>query len=131
MSHDFHAPDFSRPTPSLFDEEAQDIAKIIRKNGSKTMNNTTQLRRFYDEICQWYERAKKAEGDEFNALLPYIKMINAKVAYAEGRKLIDHYFASFIQKSLRNVNTLEEFRNFKLFFEAVMGFLKLEELGHK
>jgi CRISPR-associated protein Csm2 len=56
-----------------------------------------------------------------------IRMLNAKAAYAEGRKLVDSNFGHFMRYGLRGLNEQEPqtFYNFKLLFEAVLGFLKL------
>ena len=72
--------------PDLFDGIAEKAAKIVARDGTKT----SQLRGFYDELLRW--EAKINDGDPGGAKdrlskhLPLIRMMNAKAAYANGRK---------------------------------------------
>ena len=118
----------SKITPELFSDVAKSYAERVFNGGKDNRgylirNKSTQLRKFYDEVCMWHE---KINGDEnkLNECLPFIKMINAKVAYAKGRKLVDNEFESMINEALKQVSSLDTFRNFKTFFEAFMGFYK-------
>lgn len=117
--------DFNRPDSNLFDTTAEAYAKLISESG-KEVNKSTQLRRFYDEISIWHQRLKESP-ESFDKSLPLIKMINAKVAYAKGRKpaLVDDSFANMIKLCISKVNDVESFNNFKLFFEAFLGFYKI------
>ena len=68
--------------------------------------------------------------------LPFIRMMNAKVAYAKGRNqkedkrdrtgLVDKNFVDLFSPCIKQVNSYKTLRNFKLFFEAFMGFYKVE-----
>lgn len=120
---DFQKIDFETPSVELFDKTADSIAKVISEQG-KDINLSTQLRRFYDEVCQWEQRIQ-TNPEKFEEYLPLIRMINAKVSYAEGRKLVDKNFTRLMQESLRKVSSEKTFRNFKLFFEAFLGFYKM------
>ena len=73
----------------LFDNVAQNAATTIADN--RNSNKPTQLRRFYDEIVLWESKVNQ-QPDKFEEYLPFIRMINAKVAYALGRKLVDDNF---------------------------------------
>lgn len=108
----------------LFDKVAKDQAKAIA-NSNDRLNKPTQLRKFYDELVMWEQKAS-LHPDKFNDYLPFIRMINAKVAYAEGRKLIDPQFVSMMNDCLRQVESVETLRTCKLFMEAFMGFYKQE-----
>lgn len=106
----------------LFNGIASDAAETIAQS-KKELNKPTQLRRFYDEIVMWESKAS-LHPDKFPEYLPFIRMINAKAAYALGRKLVDDNFAQLISHGLKQVETYPDLRNFKLFMEAFMGFYK-------
>ncbi|MBF0109731.1 MAG: type III-A CRISPR-associated protein Csm2 [Magnetococcales bacterium] len=108
-------------SPDLFDGKAKKVAESLNIKGT---NKPTQLRRFYDEICLWGE---KVEADEkrFNEYLPFIRMMNAKAAYAKGRNnLVNETFVKLISHCLGQVTDAKSMGRFKLFMEAVMGFYK-------
>lgn len=114
------------PSADLFDEVAEQVAReLSRANGNA--NKSTQLRRFYDEIERWNTKAQSSSvsDDDFKRLLPLIRMLNAKVAYAEGRKLVDSNFANLMRVTIRQVNSKQDLENMKLFLESTLGFLKL------
>ncbi|MDY5106243.1 MAG: type III-A CRISPR-associated protein Csm2 [Actinobacillus minor] len=113
----------------IFSDIAEQAAVLIKSNKDK--NKTTQLRKFYDELSMWNERVQLARENKeakFQELVPFIKMLKAKVAYAEGRKHIDKNFSDVFNRCIDQVNNAETLRDAKLFMEAVMGFCKLEEL---
>ena len=105
----------------LFDNVAQNAATTIADN--RNSNKPTQLRRFYDEIVLWESKVNQ-QPEKFEEYLPFIRMINAKVAYALGRKLVDPNFVKLINDGLRQVDSVDTMRHFKLFMEAFMGFYK-------
>ena len=107
----------------LFNQVAQATAKTIAENTRS--NKPTQLRRFYDEIVMW-ENKVSMYPDRFDEYLPFIRMMNAKAAYALGRKLVDKNYCDLINHCLGQVNKPEQMRTFKLFMEAFMGFYKVE-----
>ncbi|MBF0177537.1 MAG: type III-A CRISPR-associated protein Csm2 [Magnetococcales bacterium] len=107
----------------LFDGTAKAWAVKLNE-AKKESNKSTQLRRFYDEICMWAEKVgdKKEKYDE---LIPFIRMLNAKTAYAYGRKeLVDKSFVELMDKCLKQVTDPKTLQRFKLFMEAIMGFYK-------
>lgn len=109
----------------LFSSVAQNTAKELAKGG-KEVNKSTQLRRFYDEVVMW--ETKVAQSDvKLAEYKPFILMLNAKAAYAEGRKHVDSNFTSLIRCCLSQISNWQSLRNFKLFFEAMLGFYKLEK----
>lgn len=107
----------------LFSRVAKQTAETIATN--RRTNKPTQLRKFYDEIVMWETRIS-ANPDSFKESLPFIQMINAKVAYAKGRKLVDNNYLKLMHHCLDQVDSAETMRNFKLFIEAFMGFYKVE-----
>lgn len=109
--------------PNLFSETASQLAKTISDEKRKNANKYTQLRKFYDEVIR-FNNIIKFEKDQFYNLLPYIKMLNAKAAYAEARELISRSFKDFIKDSVEQVNEAKDIEVFTSFFEAFMGFYK-------
>lgn len=119
---------FTQPlSPELFDKIADDMAKSISDSGKadkKEKNKSTQLRKFYDEIVMWDQRVK-TNPEKFAEYLPLIRMINAKVAYAKGRDLVDESFFNLMKKCLSEVKDEKSFSSCKKFLEAFMGFYKM------
>lgn len=112
----------------IFSDIAQRAAKHIKTN--KNLNKTTQLRKFYDELAMWNDRVqlvRENKAGKFQELIPFIKMLKAKVAYAEGRKNVDKNFSDIFNHCIDQISNVETLRDAKLFMEAVMGFCKLEE----
>lgn len=64
--------------------------------------------------------------EKFDEYLPFIRMLNAKAAYARGRKLVDDNFVGLLNSGLQQVTNPETLHTFKLFMEAFMGFYKQE-----
>lgn len=108
---------------NLLDGTAKAAARKIA--GNKGSNKPTQLRRFYDELCMWEAKVARDET-RFEEYLPFIRMLNAKAAYAKGRKLVDENYAALMAHCLRQVKDAATLRTCKLFFEAFMGFYKAE-----
>ena len=112
----------------IFSDIAQRAAKHIKTN--KNLNKTTQLRKFYDELAMWNDRVqlvRENKAGKFQELIPFIKMLKAKVAYSEGRKNVDKNFSDIFNRCIDQISNVETLRDAKLFMEAVMGFCKLEE----
>ncbi|WP_367155928.1 type III-A CRISPR-associated protein Csm2 [Methylomonas sp. HYX-M1] len=110
--------------PELFNSIALDAAKQVARAGDR-VNKATQLRKFYDELVMWDQKTN-LKPESFDEYLPFIKMLNAKVAYAEGRKLVDPTFVGLLNHGLKQVDSAETLHTFKLFMEAFMGFYKQE-----
>lgn len=103
---------------NLFDETAEQTANAISKMTSN------QIRNFYDYVLNLNERAN---SEDFNEILPFVKMLNSKVAYSKGKGHADQNFVQMIKKCIEQVNTKDDLNVFKLFFEAVLGFYKNKE----
>ncbi len=110
--------------PELFNSVAKEAARMVAC-GSDKVNKSTQLRKFYDEIVLWDNKVV-LKPEKFDEYLPFIRMLNAKVAYAEGRKLVDRNFVDLLHNGLKQVVCAETLHTFKLFMEAFMGFYKQE-----
>lgn len=111
---------------TLFNQQADECAKCIADNGGSRHNKSTQLRRFYDEIVLWHEKVS-FDDSKFEEYLPFIQMIVAKAAYAEGRDLIDKSFFNFLKNLIEQVDSLQTFNTLKTFMEAFMGFYKMHK----
>jgi len=119
----------AEPSDSLFDSTAEELAKIMAENTKS--NKPSQIRKFYDELWMWTEKAKDRE--KFVELLPLIKMMKAKVAYAKGRELVTEEFSLWFghcMDRVRSENPEEGVRalmNFRTLFEAFLGFYKVHK----
>ena len=115
--------DFAKKSADLFDTVASETAECIAQ--FKKGNKSTQLRKYYDELNMWHQKIKQNPAN-YQEYLPLIKMMNAKVAYAKGRDLVDDNFVKLMRHCLNQVNDdLKTFETCKLFFEAFMGFYKV------
>jgi len=132
------------PGINLYDSTArqlaEDLAKpellVEKKRGKerwwevisdKDANKPTQIRKIYDELCMWEQKTRDVET--FAKLLPFIKMMNAKVAYARGRELVDEKFVAWFSTCMDQIREpneagLSSFKNFRTHFEAFLGFFK-------
>lgn len=127
---------FDKVAKSLAEELARPQILVERRRGGerrwevsmeKDANKPAQVRRFYDELCMWEQKARDTQT--FEKLLPLIKMMNAKVAYARGRELVDDKFVAWFSACMAQVQDSSEvglstFRNFRTLFEAFLGFFK-------
>ena len=114
--------DIKTLTKELFDSTADKCAKTI-SDSSDNVNKPTQLRRFYDELVMWNERA--AQSDKaFQDALPFVYMMKSKGADAKGRKNVDATFQNFINTLIGQIDDQKTLNNAKLFMEAMMGFYK-------
>lgn len=111
--------------PDLFDKTAKGVAKVIAST-DRSKNKSTQLRRFYDELVMWEEKVRQNPG-KFEENLPFIRMLKAKAAYAQGRKLVDCTFVDLVEQTIDFIKSADDLRIAKLFFEAFLGFYKLEK----
>lgn len=108
--------------PDLFSEVANKWAEAIKKEGGDKKNKISQIRKFYDEVLFYHGRVKNEE--EFKKMLPYLKILNAKAFYAEGRGHVTELFKKFIMDSISQVKTKKDLDVFVKFFEAFMGFYR-------
>lgn len=117
--------------PDLFSKRAEELAEEIFKKGSNKLNKPTQIRKFYDEVVR-FDSIVKTNPAEFETILPYLKMLNAKAAYAVGRDLVSIEFKDFIHNSLKQIKDKEDFDAFAGLFEAFMGYYKFyDEKGQR
>lgn len=123
--------DTDQPHPQLFNDTAEIVANLfLRENTNdrgkdlnKERNKATQLRRFYDEVVSFH--SKIGDSDErFNREQAFLYMMNAKAAYALGRELVSDDFVNWLKQCLKATINARSLNNFKLHFEAVLGFIR-------
>lgn len=125
IGYDYSQIKLAKPiAPELFNGIAKEAAKAVA-SADRYRNKSTQLRRFYDELVLWETRASQ-QPERFGEFLPFILMINAKAAYAEGRKLVDWTFVNLLHHTLAQAKEADTLTTCKLFWEAFMGFYKQE-----
>jgi len=115
----------------LFNKTADIWAEKIG-NGRGGVQNT-QMRKFYDQVLSLQQKAKQMSDEDFQSdLLPFVKMLNSKVAYAStrnsgGGKIINKAFVDMMSSCINQISNKKDLNTFKLFFEAVIGFHKGRE----
>lgn len=104
---------------NLFSTQAEEMARKVAKDKGK--NKPTQIRKFYDEITHYHKRLR-ANPDDFQKILPYIKMINSKLAYARGRELISENLKSLLTECINSIKDYKDYEVFVNFFESFLGY---------
>jgi CRISPR-associated protein Csm2 len=108
--------------PALFSDIAQEAARSVSA-GAQHVNKSSQLRRFYDELVMWQEKVGRDE-QRFKDSEPYIRMLKAKAAYAEGRGHVDANFRALFDRLIDEAKDPATLRHAKLFFEAFLAYYK-------
>ena len=116
--------------PELFSGVAENLAWKVFNEGNNKTNKPAQIRKFYDEVLRFDSMLKTKQG-EFEDVLPYLKMLSAKAAYALGRELISNGFKDFIKESLNEIKDKDDFDAFMGLFEAFMGYYKFYDYDKK
>lgn len=112
-------------------------SELLNKTAEKWANDigagrdgvqNTQIRKFFDQVLDLNNKAKHSDDFE-GEVLPFVKMLNSKVAYASSRnsaggKLINKTFVDMMNSCINQVDSKESLGVFKLFFESVIGFHK-------
>lgn len=106
--------------PELYAKTAEVYALAIGRDRNV---KATQARRFYNEVVMWDEKIRQ-HPNSFDENLPLIMMMKAKLAYAEGRRNINKDFQAMLNAGLNQIKDPKTLNQFKLFFEAFMGFFK-------
>ncbi len=114
---------------ALIEDDSQNTAKLFTDNNL----TPTQLRKFYSafkNIERKYTISLSSNDTKvFERLLPQIKLIKAQVTYAESRATGKEKYGlaelcKWLSDAVTSINTEEEFKNFLLYFEAVVGYAK-------
>jgi CRISPR-associated protein Csm2 len=101
--------------PDLFNDTAKSWAQKIERT------KKSQVRNFYDKVLELEQRARH---EDFAEILPFVKMLNSKVAYAVSRRVASREFEEMMHLCISQVKSRDDLKVFKLFFEAVLGFYK-------
>ena len=122
--------------PELVTTLAQEWAnKFYPKKEDRQKNailiKSAQLRKFYNDVKNLEMRWENSQDKEkaFREILPMIKLLKAKAAYANKRTLVPESFKSWIWENVDMINEMKDFKAFLLFFEAVVGFCYGNGLG--
>jgi len=110
---------------SLITDRAINWVEQFTSRDQTTELTMTQLRRFYGEVLTI--EAKLKSKTSWTIVFPQVKMIKSKASYAfagghKSNAKIPGTFKKFLDVMVDSVNTPEDFRAFKLVFEAVIGF---------
>jgi len=122
--------------PKLFSDIAEKTAADIAKSGQTPTrdgkmrldhNKRTQIRKFYDEVVR-LNGTVKSNPDDWDVVLPYINMLIAKAAYANGRnKLVTDDFVNLLKECVAQIQRPSDLDVFANFFESFMGFYRKYE----
>lgn len=120
-------------TKELLTVEPESIAKNEMenyKNKNQKRASSTQIRKFYDDFLLLHSKAHRdgfTEDDFKNEILPLIAFSKAKLAYSHGRSIINKKFKDDIERKVNLIETLKDFDNFILFYQALIGYTKYYE----
>jgi len=111
----------------LLTAEASKIASEFKR----TNLTNTQLRRFYNEVKALKARIEATEGsddEKFKKNEAMIAMLKSKITYARYRPQANNLKAlkKFIDTFIDKIRSLQDFKDFTIFFEAVVGFANLK-----
>lgn len=118
---------FNETAKKMADKIFSDKEYIEKKNGNKNYKSdpvkSTQMRKFYDKSLELHNKVF-VDKEDFSDILPFIKMLNSKIEYAYSRELVSKSFKEVMNTCINQVNNSNDLKNFKLFFEAIIGFYK-------
>ncbi|HOF14613.1 MAG TPA: type III-A CRISPR-associated protein Csm2 [Spirochaetota bacterium] len=102
--------------------EPEAKAKIFKDRGLET----SQLRKYYDELKVLEKRGYGKSNDDFQKqILPMVKFMKAKIAYGAGRKvnnkrLVPVEFKDHMSAQIDKINDFNSLRNFLLHYQAII-----------
>jgi CRISPR-associated protein Csm2 len=115
--------------PDLLDGRAAAKAEeFVPQGDRRNCLSSAQLRRFYNEFKSLERKLVFSldqgitEQEAFPAILPLVKMVKSKAAYAQGRNTVPYAFKHWIEENVDQIHNVEDFKAFLLHFEAVVGF---------
>ncbi|MDY0043906.1 MAG: type III-A CRISPR-associated protein Csm2 [Syntrophales bacterium] len=111
--------------PKLFSDVAMSWAEKIHEGNvrQKDCNKRSQLRKFYDEVTRLNSQAK-SKTEEWDNIAPFVNMLIAKAAYAEGRNKVSKDFSALVKHCIEKIENEKDLDVFATFFEALMGFYR-------
>lgn len=112
--------------PTLVSTEAEKWANKFYPNpgnkNDKRNLTSAQIRKFYGEVLSIEEKLKTQKN--FSLIKPQVLMLKSKAAYAanpNNRKIPDT-FKNWIFDMIDSIKDENDFKAFKLTFEAVVGY---------
>jgi CRISPR-associated protein Csm2 len=114
--------DGGKVDPKLYSDIAERAARSVGQDRSK--NKPAQLRRFYDELVLLHDKVMR-EPKRFEEQLPFINMLKAKVAYANGREKVDENYRSLLCRVVDQTVDVETLGQGRLFMEAFVAYYKI------
>ncbi len=111
------------PLEQLVSDKAHQVAEELA--GKRSPVTASQLRAFFHGF-RALEAQIADDPKNFQRVLPRLKMMRAVAAYryrGGGRDAkIPESFYHFLEDNVREINTIDDFKRFMLYFEAVVGF---------
>jgi len=114
-------------TEDLLKKEPEGLAVEFVKHSEKEKITSTQIRKFYDDLVLLQSKVRTGVNFE-EKILPLIRMTEAKIAYSVGRRVLAKLFYDRISQYIQRIQTREDFDNFILFYQAVIAYMKFEEI---
>lgn len=108
----------------LYSDIAEAAAKAVASDSGRDANKATQLRRYFDELVMLQSKVGR-NADSFARQEPFIQMLKAKVAYAEGRGKVDANFRALLCHVVDAISDPQTLLQARLFMEAFMAFYKV------
>lgn len=113
----------------LLGKESESVAQKFVTGDRRESLTSAQLRRFYGDLKNLeqklaFKQQSWDEAEAFNSILPLVKMVKSKAAYAANPRSqkIPAAFKKWLDENIDAINTAEDFKAFMLHFEAVVGF---------
>jgi CRISPR type III-A-associated protein Csm2 len=104
----------------LFGDTAENTARVLN-NGNKPEITTTQFRQFYEKVSNLVNESETVEQKSFRSVvLPQFVLLKSKANYSKERRLASE---NVVKLFGNKVNSPEELKNFKLFLEAIIGYM--------
>lgn len=116
-------------TKELLDDEAKSLASVLAiVNGDKE-TTSNQIRKFYNDFLLLKAKSDINDDEKYfkEKILPLISFSKAKIYYALGRETITPTFANQLTAKISSIEIKEDFDNFILFYQAVIGFFTYEK----
>ena len=115
----------------IYTKEELNKQKWSRNRPGDGKLTRTQLRRYYQEIKHLErrylslksDRSEESQQKAWDATLPLLKMVKAKVAYdSRDSEKLPKEFSAFIRRCVDSVRGPRDFEAFVKHFEAVVGY---------
>jgi len=101
----------------------QQLAKDLRLSEA----TASQIRKFYDDLTLLQMKTKNlnlSEEEFKKKILPLVHFTKAKIAYKVGCKVVPPSFLKSISPYIEKIETIEDFSNFLLFYQAIIAYTK-------